>query len=160
MKLIGAVTSPYVRKVRIVMAEKRIEYHLDLEDVWAPDSRIQESNRAFRELLGYGEEELAQLTSLDLTPTRWHAPEAQIIREQVLRRGFSDVYQKELRRKDALLSAMLRNLPFDFWARDAKHRVIMQSDASVRFWGDLVRFPLSEAGFDPATLADWPSFAC
>jgi len=35
---------PYVRKVRIVMAEKRIEHHLDLEDVWAPDSKIQEAN--------------------------------------------------------------------------------------------------------------------
>jgi glutathione S-transferase len=44
LRLVGSLTSPYVRKVRIVMAEKRIEYHLDLEDVWAPDSRIQESN--------------------------------------------------------------------------------------------------------------------
>jgi len=44
LRLIGSLTSPYVRKVRIVMAEKRIEYHLDLEDVWAPDSKIQEAN--------------------------------------------------------------------------------------------------------------------
>jgi glutathione S-transferase len=33
-----------VRKVRIVMAEKRIDYHLELEDVWAPDTRILDSN--------------------------------------------------------------------------------------------------------------------
>ncbi len=38
MKLIGALTSPYVRKVRIVMAEKRLEYHLELEDVWHRDT--------------------------------------------------------------------------------------------------------------------------
>jgi len=44
LRLIGSLTSPYVRKVRIVMAEKRIEHHLDLEDVWGPDSKIQESN--------------------------------------------------------------------------------------------------------------------
>ncbi|HET9024849.1 MAG TPA: glutathione S-transferase N-terminal domain-containing protein [Burkholderiaceae bacterium] len=44
LRLIGSLTSPYVRKVRIVMAEKRIEYQLDLEDVWAPGSSIQESN--------------------------------------------------------------------------------------------------------------------
>ena len=37
MKLIGALTSPYVRKVRIVMAEKRLDYQLMLEDVWASD---------------------------------------------------------------------------------------------------------------------------
>lgn len=38
MKLIGALTSPYVRKVRIVMAEKKLEYQLELEDVWASDA--------------------------------------------------------------------------------------------------------------------------
>jgi glutathione S-transferase len=43
MKLIGALTSPYVRKVRIVMAEKRLEYQLELEDVWNRDA-IMKSN--------------------------------------------------------------------------------------------------------------------
>src|SRR3954469_20345519 len=38
MKLIGSLTSPYVRKVRIVMAEKKLDYQLDLEDVWASDA--------------------------------------------------------------------------------------------------------------------------
>ncbi len=37
MKLIGALTSPYVRKVRIVMAEKKLDCQLELEDVWASD---------------------------------------------------------------------------------------------------------------------------
>jgi glutathione S-transferase len=44
MKLIGAVTSPYVRKVRIVLAEKKLEYQFVLEDVWAADSTIVQSN--------------------------------------------------------------------------------------------------------------------
>jgi glutathione S-transferase len=43
MKLIGALTSPYVRKVRIVMAEKRLDYQLELEDVWSRDT-IMKSN--------------------------------------------------------------------------------------------------------------------
>jgi glutathione S-transferase len=43
MKLIGALTSPYVRKVRIVMAEKRLDYQLELEDVWNRDT-IMKSN--------------------------------------------------------------------------------------------------------------------
>jgi glutathione S-transferase len=38
MKLIGALTSPYVRKVRIVMAEKKLDYQFLLEDVWATDT--------------------------------------------------------------------------------------------------------------------------
>ena len=38
MKLIGSLTSPYVRKVRIVMAEKKLDYHFVLEDVWGEDA--------------------------------------------------------------------------------------------------------------------------
>jgi len=34
MKLIGSLSSPYVRKVRIVMAEKKLDYKLELTDVW------------------------------------------------------------------------------------------------------------------------------
>ena len=44
MKLIGSLASPYVRKVRIVMAEKKIEYEFVLENVWASDTGIQQSN--------------------------------------------------------------------------------------------------------------------
>jgi len=38
MKLIGALTSPYVRKVRIVLAEKKLDYQFELEDVWNTDA--------------------------------------------------------------------------------------------------------------------------
>ena len=44
MKLIGSLTSPYVCKVRIVLAEKKLDYQLVTEDVWAADTRIHESN--------------------------------------------------------------------------------------------------------------------
>jgi len=44
MRLIGTHTSPYVRKVRIVLAEKKLEYGLILEDPWSPDTRLQEHN--------------------------------------------------------------------------------------------------------------------
>jgi glutathione S-transferase len=37
MKLLGSLTSPYVRKVRIVMAEKKLDCQLELEDVWGQD---------------------------------------------------------------------------------------------------------------------------
>ena len=40
MKLIGSLTSPYVRKVRVVMAEKKLDYQLDLEDVWGSDKML------------------------------------------------------------------------------------------------------------------------
>jgi len=44
MKLYGTHTSPYVRKVRIVLAEKKLECQFVVEDVGAPDTRIQEIN--------------------------------------------------------------------------------------------------------------------
>ena len=44
MKLIGATTSPYVRKVRIVMAEKKLDYQFVTEDVWSADTTITHSN--------------------------------------------------------------------------------------------------------------------
>ena len=44
MKLIGSLTSPYVRKVRIVMAEKKLDYQIEIENVWSPDTKIQKYN--------------------------------------------------------------------------------------------------------------------
>ena len=44
MKLIGSAASPYVRKVRVVMAEKRLDYQFVIEDVWSADTTISSSN--------------------------------------------------------------------------------------------------------------------
>ena len=44
MKLIGSTTSPYVRKVRIVMAEKKLDYQFVLDNVWSADTKIAASN--------------------------------------------------------------------------------------------------------------------
>ena len=44
MKLIGSTSSPYVRKVRVVMAEKKLDYHFVEEDVWSADTTIMQSN--------------------------------------------------------------------------------------------------------------------
>lgn len=44
MKLIGSTSSPYVRKVRIVMAEKKLDYQFVIEDVWAAGTTMAESN--------------------------------------------------------------------------------------------------------------------
>ena len=44
MKLIGSMASPYVRKVRVVLAEKKLDYTLVTEDVWAADTTISQIN--------------------------------------------------------------------------------------------------------------------
>ncbi len=40
MKLIGSLTSPYARKVRVVLAEKKIEYDLVLDSPWTADTSV------------------------------------------------------------------------------------------------------------------------
>ena len=44
MKLIGSLASPYVRKVRVVLAEKKLDYQFALENVWASETTIQKLN--------------------------------------------------------------------------------------------------------------------
>ncbi|MEI6797035.1 MAG: PAS domain S-box protein, partial [Methanomassiliicoccales archaeon] len=62
-----------------------------------------DSNRAFREMVGYADEELRRMTFKQLTPEKWHSFEEKIVQEQVLRRGDSEVYEKEYRRKDGTI---------------------------------------------------------
>jgi glutathione S-transferase len=38
MKLIGSLPSPFTRKVRIVLAEKKIEYDFEIDDPWKADA--------------------------------------------------------------------------------------------------------------------------
>jgi PAS domain S-box-containing protein len=64
------------------------------------NGRITAFNKSFTDLIGYGEEEIPHLTYRDITPEQWHASEAEILDIQVLGRGYSDVYEKEYRRKD------------------------------------------------------------
>ncbi|NSX02412.1 glutathione S-transferase family protein [Cupriavidus gilardii] len=44
MKLYASQTSPYARKVRVVMAEKKIDYQMVEVDVWSPDTEIGQFN--------------------------------------------------------------------------------------------------------------------
>ena len=44
MKLIGSLTSPFVRKVRIVLAEKRIDYEFVVDVPWAAETQVPLSN--------------------------------------------------------------------------------------------------------------------
>jgi len=64
------------------------------------EGRIREYNRTIREMLGYSGEELGRMTYVDLTPERWHREERAIVEEQILKNGYSEIYEKEYRRKD------------------------------------------------------------
>ena len=92
-----------------------------------------EFNPAFQSMLGYSPEEIRRLTYQDITPEKWRPTEARIIEEQVFPRGYSDIYEKEYRRKDGsvlpveLQTYLVRDEeghPTGMWAfvRDITHR--------------------------------------
>jgi len=64
------------------------------------DGRIVTCNDLFCDMVGYSRQELLSMTYQDLTPEKWHRFEADILRDQVLPRGYSDVYQKEYRHRN------------------------------------------------------------
>ncbi len=65
--------------------------------------------------------------------------------------------EETLARQDALMQAMLRNMPFDFWARDLNENIIMQSDTSVRLWGDLATTKIDDAEVSEEIRSTWRS---
>jgi PAS domain S-box-containing protein len=69
----------------------------------AIDGKILEFNESYRAMLGYEKNELLVLTYQDLTPAKWHTFEADIVSDQVLRKGHSEMYCKEYKRKDGTI---------------------------------------------------------
>ncbi len=90
-------------------------------------------NEAYERMLGYAIDELRQLNYVELTPERWHAWESEIVRDRIIGRGYSGLYEKEYIRKDGtvfpveLTAHLIRNEagePTGMWAfvRDITER--------------------------------------
>jgi PAS domain S-box-containing protein len=98
------VTDQIEAEKAIQESEKKYRrLHESLEDGYTStdmEGRYLEFNRAYLELSGYTAEELQSRTFWDLTPPQWHEMESKIQRDQTMIRGFSDLYEKELLRKD------------------------------------------------------------
>jgi PAS domain S-box-containing protein len=121
---------------------------LDGSAVMNMDGKIIEFNPAFQKMLGYSSEEIRGLKYNDITPPEWRPEEERIIKEQVLARGYSDIYEKEYIRKDGsvlpveLCAYLLRdgdNRPVGTWAfirdistRKLSEEVLRQSERKYR----------------------------
>jgi diguanylate cyclase (GGDEF)-like protein/PAS domain S-box-containing protein len=67
---------------------------------YTPEGQIIEFNEAYRQMLGFDEEELKGMFLKDLTSENSHSMENDIFEEQVLVEGHSDIYEKQSIRKD------------------------------------------------------------
>ncbi|CAH2604106.1 PAS domain S-box protein [Rhodovastum atsumiense] len=118
VRMAGVVTDVTERKQseeKLRLSELRYRMlHESLRDAFvqvAMDGRVVEFNDLYREMLGYTADELHTMTYQDLTPERWHSFEARIVQDQILLRGYSDIYEKEYRRKDGtVLPVELRTI--------------------------------------------------
>ncbi|MBU0965253.1 MAG: response regulator [Proteobacteria bacterium] len=97
------------------------------------EGRLLEWNKVFSSMLGYMDEELRQLSYMDLTPVEWRDMEKRMVEEQIIPHGYSEVYEKQYRRKDgSILPVELRTYllresngqPSGMWAivRDISQR--------------------------------------
>jgi PAS domain S-box-containing protein len=80
----------------------RTLYESSVDGIISTDMKgqILDVNQAYMDMLGYSKDELRRLTPQQLTPRKWHESEADIVKNQILARGFSDEYEKEYVRKD------------------------------------------------------------
>ena len=173
-RLIGSVQDITERKqAEAVLRQSEVRYrrlHESLRDAFVRvdmDGRLTEFNALYSEMLGYSPEELLELHYQELTPERWHAVEAQIVQQQILPRGYSDVYEKEYRRKDGTIFPVeLRTIlgrdeagqPSSMWAivrditaRKQSEQRLLESELRLRLALDSARMGVWE--FDIKTKA-------
>ncbi len=65
--------------------------------------KIKDVNKSYLDMLGYSRDEVLMLTYHDLTPSKWFEFEQRIVEEQILVKGYSDIYEKEYIRKDGTI---------------------------------------------------------
>ncbi|MBI5646898.1 MAG: PAS domain S-box protein [Ignavibacteriae bacterium] len=88
------------------------------------DGKIVECNESYANILGYSMDEVLGKSYPEITPETWHVFEKNLVENQILVRGFSDVYEKEYIRADGTV------IPVEL------HTVLMRDDAGepVGMW--------------------------
>lgn len=97
------------------------------------DGTILDFNKAYQEICGYSADELRGMKFWQITPIKWASLEKRILKNQVLKRGYSDLYEKEYIHKDghifpvevnAFLNTNQLGHPESMWAfvRDISER--------------------------------------
>ena len=83
------------------LAESERKYRMLFDDsrdgiaIFDNDGRYLDANPRYLNMLGYTLDEIRHLGHVDFTPNKWHAIEAQIVENQLYKRGYTDEYEKE-----------------------------------------------------------------
>jgi PAS domain S-box-containing protein len=64
------------------------------------EGHIIDCNNSFEQMVGYSRQELMKLHFSDIIPEKWHEAEKYILENQIIPKGYSDVYEEEFIRKD------------------------------------------------------------
>jgi len=97
------------------------------------DGIILDFNKAFLNLIGYSAKQLKGKNWYDLAPADWHSTEQNIIKNEVLKKKYSRVYEKELICKDGtVIPVELRTHLIDEKLNHQNRFWIMVRDISAR----------------------------
>lgn len=108
---VGGISTEFTdqKKAEEIIKESENKYrklHESLMDGYvmvSMEGNIIDYNEEYRKMLGYRPEEIKKLSYTDITPEKWHSFENEIVQNQILPRGYSEVYQKEYKRKDGTI---------------------------------------------------------
>jgi PAS domain S-box-containing protein len=142
------ITEQYEAEKAITDSEKKYRgLYQSLIDGYAMvsmDGKIIEFNKAFKDMLGYDNDELTSRSYQEITPAKWNKTEKHILENQVLIQGYSEVYRKEYYRKDGtIVPVELRvylnknddNQPSGMWAitRDITEQIRTEENQLVLY---------------------------
>ncbi|MGY5854726.1 MAG: ATP-binding protein [Candidatus Thorarchaeota archaeon] len=106
------------------------------------DGNMIEWNDALRKMVEFSDEEMSTSNFREFTPEKWRPIESKILEEQVLVRGYSDIYEKEYQRRDGsvfpvelrvYLTRTESGDPWSFWRiiRDITQRKAIEEEIRV-----------------------------
>jgi two-component system sensor histidine kinase UhpB len=131
------ITESNTRKNELIASESKYRgLYMQMLDAFIRtdmDGTIIEANEAFLTLTGYTMPELNKMNFRDLTPLSFLVVEQDILESQILKRGYSDLYQKEyIRKNGAVVPVELRtHLEVDKQGRPVSMWAIIR-DISIR----------------------------